>query len=66
MHLYVDTHLKECCIELMTWRDTGVLPDGRMRNATKFLTDSVFACQQLVHVENCVKNCAMGRIIAIL
>lgn len=64
MRHYVDSNLAMCCVEILSWSNSGILKDGCVRKAASFLTDEAFAYGSLTHVENYIKQCAMERVIA--
>lgn len=46
-------HVRECCSELVAWRATGILPDGRVRELARLLqpvttTHSLMIAEKLV------------------
>ncbi len=55
---YVQENLKECCQEIVDWRNSTILKNGHVRHASKLLKDVVFE-QKLKMVEDMVNKAAI-------
>ena len=64
MRMFIELHLRECCLELREWENTGIIPDGRLREAKSILIHPALKERSLTHVESAVKRASMEYVIA--
>lgn len=63
LNTFIDNNLTQCCIELLEWRSTGILCNGKIREAATMFPGKMIDVNKLVLVERQVGYAAMNVLI---
>ena len=58
---FCDENLIQCCVELLAWKRTGLLQDGKVRELSKMLDFAGYSAMALA--EEFIKTAAMERLV---
>lgn len=61
MKQFVAENMKQCCHELIEWQDTGVLSNGKVREASRMLV-GIYRSDSLSIVESEIKSQALRKV----
>ena len=62
LNKFVASNLYQCCKEISDWKDKGIVPKGKVLEASQILTDAYFKGRNLIYVESAISMQAIRKI----